>query len=142
MPVLVADFITRFPAFDGVAPASIEAQLSDAWASLNQASFPNDTVHARAVMLMAAHHLTLSGLGRTTEATVVSQGFALDTVQSVSDGSVSVSLSAKGDTANGSTSYGRELDKLLASTVSFAVVGGWPPFWPNANADDGGGWFG
>lgn len=124
--IVVGDFLVRFPAFDGVSSSVVEAQLSDAWSYLDRASFPNETVHVRAVMLMAAHNLTLSGLGKTTEAQIVSQGFSLDTIQSVSDGGVSVSL-AKSDSNGryGSTSFGRELDKLLKqSRVKFAVVGG------------------
>lgn len=126
MPVDAADFFVRFPAFEGVPSSTVEAQLGDAWSTLDQASFPNPTLHARAVMLMAAHSLTMSGLGNTTEASIVSQGFSLDSVQSVSDGSVSVSLQSGGNSGRyGSTSFGRELDKLLKqSRVKFVVIGG------------------
>lgn len=139
--IVVGDFLVRFPAFDGVSSSTVEAQLSDAWSVLDRASFPNDTLHAKAVMLMAAHEMTLAGLGATTEASIISQGFALDTVQSVSDGGVSVSLSAS--TSNGrysTTSFGRELDKLLKqSRVRFVVIGGGAPTFDDYG---GGGFYG
>lgn len=137
MPVVVGDFFVRFPAFDEVSSSAVEAQLEDAWSILDRASFPNDTLHARAVMLMAAHNLTLTGLGKTTEAQIVSQGFSLDSIQSVSDGGVSVSL-AKSDSQSryGSTSFGRELDKLLKqSRVKFAVIGGGAPSFEDYTVD-------
>lgn len=144
MAVGVADFIVRFPAFDDVPSSMVEAQLNDAWSTFDQASFTNAILHAKAVMLLTAHNLTMSGLGKTAEAQIISQGFALDTVQSVSDGSVSVNLSnkASGDSPYGSTSYGRELAKLIKSAVGrFVVVGGGMGPAHNTSADDGG-WYG
>lgn len=139
MAVLVADFFVRFPAFADVPSSAVEAQLNDAWQMLDLASFTNPTSHARAVMLMAAHNLTMSGLGNTTEAKIVSQGFSLDTVQSVSDGSVSVSLAKdqSSKSAYDTTSFGRELAKLLKGSIyKFAVVGGGPGTAFNGSADD------
>lgn len=139
--IVVGDFFVRFPAFDEVSSSTVEAQLSDAWSILDRASFPNDTIHAKSVMLMAAHELTLAGLGKTTEASIISQGFALDTVQSVSDGGVSVSLSQSASSGRYSTtSFGRELDKLLKqSRVRFVVIGGGAPFFGDFT---GGGFYG
>lgn len=126
MPVIVGDFLSRFPVFDGVNSSALEAQLTDAWSMLDQASFPNPTSHARAVMLLAAHNLTLAGFGDTNEAKMAAQGFSPDSIQSVSDGGVSVSL-GKAEASKsiyGSTGFGRELSNLLrASRVKFSVVG-------------------
>lgn len=114
MPVMVADFLQRFPAFEDAPQSYIEVQLGDAQSILDRASFANDAVYDRAVMLWAAHNLTLTGSGETVEASITKQGFALDAVQSVSDSGVSVSLRPNdGSSIYGSTSYGRELDKLL-----------------------------
>lgn len=140
MPVTLGDFLVRFPAFAEVPALTAEAQLSDAWSMLDRASFANDVMHSRAVMLLAAHNLTLTGHGNSIEAQVVGRGFAMDMIGSVSDNGVSVSLGkAEGSTSiYGNTSYGRELSKLIKSSrVRFAVVGGGVAEEYNRSADDG-----
>lgn len=78
-------------------------------------------------MLFVAHNLVLAGVGETAEAKIVSQGFALDSVQSVSDSDISVSLRDSVKNSNSeydSTSYGRELAKLIKNAVISGAVGG------------------
>ena len=141
--VTVADFLARFPAFDsaGIPHATIEAQLSDGNAVFSRRAFTNDVNYRRAVMLFVAHNLVLAGVGETAEAKIVSQGFALDSVQSVSDSDISVSLRDSAKNSNSeydSTSYGRELAKLIKNAVISGVVGGGRvPFVPKASPPTG-----
>lgn len=124
--VSIADFLARFPVFDGVPPSQVEAQLADANGAFSPVGFSNEVMYARAVMLLTAHNLVLMGAGTGAESKIVQQGFALDTVQSVSDSGLSVSLRNDPDRFDSSfttTSYGRELARILRSSVISAVIG-------------------
>lgn len=124
--VTAQDFLLRFPMFGEVDTAVIDAHLKDAFDALDPASFSNTTTYRRAQMLWAAHFMTLAGYGKTSEANIVNNGMSLDGVQSVSDGSVSISFRQPEAGATGaltSTGFGRELSFLLRSAIR-AVVGG------------------
>lgn len=141
--VTVAEFLVRFPAFDsaGISHAVIEAQLADGNEAFSRPAFASDFSYRRAVMLFTAHNLVLAGIGENAEAKIVSQGFALDSVQSVSDSGVSVSLrdsSKDVASAYGSTSYGRELAKLIKTAViGGTVAAGRMPFTPRTTSPAG-----
>lgn len=128
MAVTVAGFLVRYPVFDGTPSSTMEAFLADAVGMFDPAAFTNSIVYDKVVMLYMAHSLTQTGLGETTEAAIVNRGFALDSIQSVSDSGVSVSLQKTDPGAASqysSTSYGRELTYLLRRGVARkAVVGG------------------
>lgn len=125
--VLEADFLVRFPMFSGVPAAQLAAQLEDANATFSETAFINTMSYRRAVMLLAAHNLVSSGAGATQDAQLVAQGFAIDSIQSVSDSGVSVSMRDSSGTTRSmysTTSFGRELGKLLRAVVASGVVGG------------------
>lgn len=123
----VADFLARFPAFEGAPEPQLVAALEDAGSYFDRASFSNETIFNRAIMLWAAHNLTLAGVGTSVEANITSQGFSLDSVQSVSDSGVSVSLKqGAGTSPYDSTGYGRELAKLLKIGLTRRMAVGGP----------------
>lgn len=127
MTVVAGDFLVRFPVFNGVPADQVEAQLADANDTFEPTSFFNEKSYRRAVMLLTAHSLVLSGAGAGVEAELIERGFSMDAIQSVSDGGVSVSLRDRGGAASvyGATSYGLELARLLRSaTVGATVAGG------------------
>ena len=103
----LADFRARYPAFDAVADATVQAWLDDGDAATGV--FPDDDRH-RAVMLFAAHHLSAQGLGTGAIPAGVTSFKSGTFSATVSDG-----LASK--TGFRSTVYGRE---YLALARQFA----------------------
>lgn len=102
-----AAFKVRYPAFDAVADATIEAALAEAAGRVDTSWVEAD--YQPALMAYAAHLLTLDGMGSSTEA-------QLSGIRSLSVGSLSITR-AIADSASGasitSTSYGLRYLELL-----------------------------
>lgn len=123
------EFALSYPAFEAVLPSIVERALDDAAATLSPSSLGSERVWRRAVMLKAAHELTMSGLGSGVEAALAGQG--LSGFSSVTDGSVSASRPVNG-AAGGyeTTSYGRALRHLLSYSVVPVVTTGYANIHP------------
>ena len=67
-----ADLAARFPAFAGVSPATLAAAIAEARGRVDTGWLPTD--YAIAIMLLAAHTLTLDGLGTGAEAASAAAG--------------------------------------------------------------------
>ena len=118
------EFAMRYPAFESVLPSRVELALADAAASLTT-TLP-ERIWRTAVMLKAAHELTLGGYGDGVEATLAAKG--LGGFTSVSDGVVTASRPAAAASRReggyaGST-YGQALANLLRHSLPPAMVGG------------------
>lgn len=98
----LADFRIRYPAFAATADATIEAWLADGDAGTT--NWPDDD-RARAVMLFAAHNLSIGGQGGAIPAGVTS----------FKSGTFSATLSdaAASRTGYSATVYGREYLDLV-----------------------------
>lgn len=102
-----ADLKAKFPRFDAVADATVESYLTDARRRVD-ASWTEDD-RATGEMLLAAHYMTLEGLGSGTEAEIAAAG--LGDFKSVRSGQFSFTRGEGSDMAAAgtmkSTSYGR-----------------------------------
>ena len=107
-----ADVQGTFPRFAAVADATIETWLTQARRSVD-ASWTEDD-RALGEMLLAAHYMTLEGLGTGTEAEIAAAG--LGDFKSVRSGQFSFTRGEGGDMAAAgtlaSTSYGRRWKEL------------------------------
>ena len=75
MPYLVpapADLAARFPAFAAVPPAALAGAIAEAQTRVDTRWLPGD--YSIAIMLLAAHTLTLDGLGTGAEAAAAAAG--------------------------------------------------------------------
>lgn len=120
----VTDLRTWHPVFADVADVTVEAFLDDAVAAFESSAFVNERNWFHAVMLLAAHNLTLSGAGTGVEAAIARNGAGGFT--SVSDGAVSASRPApatgkEAGTYDG-TSYGQRLSALIKRSLSRSTV--------------------
>lgn len=108
-----AEFKARHPSFAAVDDAVVEDAIAEAETRVDETWREAD--RETAVMLYAAHVLTLNGHGRTTEGQVAALG--LSGVQSVRSGGLSVTFSRDSGAVSGSalasTSYGRRFRDLL-----------------------------
>lgn len=125
----------RFPRFDEVADATIEVYLTDARRSVDSSWCEDD--RALGEMLLAAHGLTLEGLGKGTEAELLAEG--MGDIRSLRSGSFQFTRSdgdgaAMGSAGQiGSTTYGRRWLELLKSNRGGAMVtntGAFPEYPP------------
>lgn len=94
----LADFRARYPAFDAVADATVQAWLDDAEAAT--AAFPDED-RPRAIMLWAAHNIFLG----TQQGSIAASG-----VTSFKSGTFTASISdiAAARTGYKATTYGRD----------------------------------
>ncbi len=67
-----ADLAARFPAFAAVPPAALAGAIAEAGARVDTSWLPDD--YPIALMLLAAHILTLDGLGTGAEAAAAAAG--------------------------------------------------------------------
>lgn len=111
------DLKTAFPRFAAVADETVEYWLTRARRSVDETWTEDD--YAMGQMLLAAHLMTLNGLGTGVEATVAAQG--MGDFKSVKSGSFSLD---RGETGGGaaagtlaSTSYGRQFAALARVNV-------------------------
>ena len=117
MPYVVptpSDLTARFPAFAGVPAPTIAGAISEAQARVEQSWLPED--FAIAIMLLAAHTLTLDGFGTGAEAAAAAAG-ALG-FQSMRSGGLSLERRQSPSHTQGAsmlaeTSYGRRFLALL-----------------------------
>lgn len=104
-----ADLKARYPAFNAVADSAVSAAIADA-ATQVDVSIWGEADYDRAIMLYAAHQMTMNGLGATNEAQM--SGF-----RSLSIGSLSLTSSSEASTKVGSgldaTNFGRQFKALL-----------------------------
>jgi hypothetical protein len=118
-----ADLAARFPAFAAVPPAALAGAIAEALARVDATWLPAD--YPVAVMLLAAHTLTLDGLGAGAEAAAAAAGtlgFA-----SVRSGGLSLERarapqSAAEPTMLAETTYGRRFLALLKVNQPAVVV--------------------
>lgn len=111
-----ADLKERFPAFSAVADAAITGAIGEA-ERLTDASWPDDD-RTLAVLLYAAHVLTLDGLGTGTEAQLA--GF-----KRLKIGSLELEASAPASAVAGSlgqTGYGRRFAELARRLRGPAIL--------------------
>jgi hypothetical protein len=117
------DFKDRFPTFASAADATIAAALDYAAAVADDGW--SDADRRQAVMLKAAHELTLDGVGGGTEAELAATG--LLGFSSIRSGGLSLdrgqASSAVSDaTGYGQTAYGRRLQALIRSRFVGVLV--------------------
>lgn len=116
------DLQVRFPRFADVADATIEVHLTEARRSVDASWCEDD--RALGEMLLAAHTMTLEGLGSGTEAELAAEG--MGDIRSLRSGSLQFTKSeaAMGSAAGeiGSTTYGRRYLELLRSNRGGARV--------------------
>ncbi|ACL61747.1 DUF4054 domain-containing protein [Methylobacterium nodulans] len=121
-PPTVADLTVRFPAFDGVPDETILAALEDA-ASVADNGWP-EADRRKAVMLQAAHDMTLRGLGTGAEAELAKAGALGFT--SFRSGQLQLDRAEASAQASGDplaqTTYGRELLALIRSHFPGVLV--------------------
>lgn len=112
----LAEFRTRYPAFDAVADPTVQAWLDD---GDTETSIWPDADRARAVMLFAAHNLSAAGLGT---------GSIVAGVTSFKSGSFSATLSevAASRTGYSATGYGRDYLALRRRTF-IGMTTAWAP---------------
>ena len=103
----LADFRSRYPAFDAVADATVQVWLDDGDVATTRFS---DTTRPQAVMLCAAHNLSMQGLGKGAVPAGVTSFKSGTFSATVSDG-----LASK--TGFAATVYGRD---YLALARQFA----------------------
>ncbi len=103
-----ASLKATFPRFAAVADATVDAWLDRARRSVDQSWTEGDYTYAQE--LLAAHYMTLEGLGTGTESELNAQG--LGDFKSVRSGSFSFTRGDSADSsatgALGSTAYGRQ----------------------------------
>lgn len=106
------DLVTRYPAFADVSYDTIAVHINDALGGVDTSWMAAD--YAPAIMALAAHNMTIVGIGTVSEA----RGYAREGVTSLRDGAFAVSFSEKAvNEACGaglnSTLYGRFYQTLL-----------------------------
>lgn len=130
----------RFPRFAAVDDATVDALIVEAQRNVDESWTEGD--YPMGLMLMAAHLMTLEGLGTGTEAEIASEG--VGDYRSIRSGSLSLERFDNGGASAsgllGSTSYGRRFKALAAQNVGGPRVSptgsvpqvGWPhyPYWP------------
>lgn len=117
MPYIVptaADLVARFPGFAAVPAPTIAGAIAEAQSRVDQTWLPND--FGIALMLLAAHTMTLDGLGTGAEAAAAAAG-ALG-FQSMRSGSLSLDRGQGSGASQDSsmlqqTTYGRRFLALL-----------------------------
>lgn len=110
------DLQTAFPKFAAVADETVEFWLTQARRSVDETWTEGD--YAMAQMLLAAHLMTLEGLGAGTEAELAGQG--LSDFKSVRSGSFSFDRGSNTTSSSGtlaSTSYGQRFLALAKINV-------------------------
>jgi hypothetical protein len=111
------DLKTAYPRFAAVEDETVEFWLERARRGVDESWTEGD--YAMGQMLLAAHHMTLNGLGTGVEATVAAQG--MGDFKSVRSGSFSLDRGEAGSAAAagtlGSTSYGRQFAALAKLNV-------------------------
>jgi hypothetical protein len=124
------DLQSAFPRFADVADVTVEYWLTRARRSVDETWTEDD--YAMGQMLLAAHHMTLEGLGTGTEAMIASKG--LGDFKSVRSGSFSLDRGEGGQVSAGtygSTSYGRrflELAKVNTGGPRVMGTGTYPTY--------------
>lgn len=122
---VAAEFKARFPKFDTVADATIDAFISEAlgWVSDEWVTQDDYTMGA---MLYAAHLLTLDGFGSGAESELASAG--LLGFKSITSGKLSVSRDTGVEGGNMAsetvtqTQYGRRYAELRLRNISGARI--------------------
>lgn len=122
-----AEFKAAFPLFAGVADAPVQFALDAATIYVDD-TWGADLVRRTAVMLYAAHALTLQGLGDGAEAAAAAAG-ASD-VRIIQSGAFSLTRGVTTDLTGGGgtpapwnmTSYGRRFYALLQRTIPAVAV--------------------
>jgi hypothetical protein len=100
-----AEFKTLYPTFAAVADATVDAKIAEASLSVDTSWIEAD--YQSAMMLLAAHNMTMDGLGTSTEGSLL--GF-----KSLTVGPLSLTMQDSGARGSiGSTSYGQRYLKLL-----------------------------
>lgn len=135
--VTPAQFKARYPAFEAVPDATVQAVLDEVEQDLS-ACIPAD-MRDRAVMLGAAHRLSLAGYGAHGHAASLRAYGA----QSFRSGTLSLSFASGGGGAASSgpwagTPYGAELSSIIAAHCGGPLVttnggecySGWAKDWP------------
>lgn len=111
------DLKTRLPRFADVADATVDVYLDRARRSVDDSWAEGDQVEGQ--VLLAAHLMTLEGLGTGTEAELNAEG--LGDIRTLKSGSLSFTRQGDGNDGQsaagkiGSTSYGRQWLELLRS---------------------------
>lgn len=106
-----ADLKDAFPRFAAVADETVEFWLERARRQVDTSWTEDD--YAMAQMLLAAHHMTLQGLGTGAEAEAAAAGTG--DYQTIRSGSLTLQRFDRGSSAQGtlgSTSYGRQFADL------------------------------
>lgn len=121
----VGNLLAAFPEFSAVPPSQIAYALSRAARSVDTSWLEGDFGHAR--MLLAAHYMTMSGLGTSAEAASIRSG----SDQFKSMGIASLSLvrfdrpgGSSGRATFASTAHGREFARLLRQNKAGPRVAG------------------
>ena len=117
MPYIIpaaADLVARFPGFAAVAPAVVASALGEAQSRVDTTWLPEDFTIA--IMLLAAHTMTLDGLGTGAEAASAAAGTLGYT--SLRAGSLSLDRRRPGEKTQDTsllseTTYGRRFLALL-----------------------------
>lgn len=127
-PPTPGNLLAVFAEFSSVPPATIAYYLNRAARSVDTSWSEGDFAHAR--ILLAAHLMTLGGLGTSAEAASVNDGSGQ--FRSMAIGSLRLERFDPGREIStfASTRYGREFAKLLRMNrggpiVAGAVPGGW-----------------
>lgn len=109
------DLKERFPSFLAVSDAIIESAITEAQGRVDT-TWP-EADYAPAIMLYAAHLLTLDGLGSSTEASLAG-------IKSLTIGSLSLTSAAGGDASGSlaSTSYGRRFREMARRNFPAVAV--------------------
>lgn len=112
----------RFPAFASVDDDVVTQALAEAKGGVAQ-GWNSQTDYSLGAMLLAAHTMTLDGLGTSPEATFAANGTL--GFQSVSDGGMSVSRSAGSTDVNNNlaaTDFGRRYIQVRRRNVTGITV--------------------
>ncbi len=120
-----ADLKLQFPEFAAVPDSRVSFWLDRAARSVDESWPEEDFTYAR--MLLAAHFMTMSGLGTSAEATSVNDGSAQ--FRSMRIGSLSLERFGPGGSSGGAfqfstTRYGREFRLLLRQVKGGPRVAG------------------
>lgn len=113
-------FLARYPSFAAVPYLTIQDYLTEAGKRVDESWTQGD--YARAMMLYAAHEMTIDGLGTGTQAQLAAQG--LGDFQRIKSGSLDVQRfdRSKGGDALASTSYGQRFAALQRLNFAGARV--------------------
>ena len=105
-----ADLVARFPGFGGVDPARLAVAIAEAQTRVDQTWLPGD--YPIAIMLLAAHNLTLDGLGTGAEAASAAAGTL--GFQALRSGPLELQRGSRdGSSGLAETTYGRRFLALL-----------------------------